>query len=398
MSTGVLKPKPLATFHPAVNICCWHKHSPSIDKVPAVTSVTSRWQRPVEHYDWLVDYLRTRGMDRIARFAIAICTLAITAWPVLMLFSSLGPIDPSVRTMTIAVTPVGVIFACWWMTAWLSLRQSKIFVLAATAAIMSNCILYDNHSVESTGATAFGLLASYTACAHTRRYLAVVLTAAITSLTMYGMYRAQAGDLAGAAADCLIRLVAVTVVPLAMQLLVQVLVRGAVDSDTDPLTTLPNRRGFDRAVGHLIKTAMRRRRTPIPVTIIDIDDFKFINDTHGHAIGDQVLLNIGLILRRTCPGNAAIARIGGEEFVIASLENQSGAVLLAEQLRAEFAATPWDVSASFGVATITLSRNSAAAIDSLTDYLIRAADEQMYSAKRAGGSRVESVHLAHQAS
>lgn len=337
-------------------------------------------------------------MDRIARFAIASGTLAITAWPVLMLFSSLGPIDPSVRTMTVAVTPVGLIFAGWWMTTWPSLRQSKIFVLAATAAIMSNCILYDNHSVESTGATAFGLLASYAACAHTRRYLAVVLAAAITSLAMYGIHRAHGGDLAGAAADCVLRLVAVTVVPLAMQLLVQVLVRGAVDSDIDPLTTLPNRRSFDRAVDHLIKTATRRRRTPISMTIIDIDDFKSINDTHGHAIGDQVLLDIGHILRRTCPGNTAIARIGGEEFVIASLESQRSAVLLAEQLRTEFAATPWDVSASFGVATITLSRNSTAAIGPLTENLIRAADEQMYSAKRAGGSRVESVLLAHQAS
>lgn len=153
----------------------------------------------------------------------------------------------------------------------------------------------------------------------------------------------------------------------------------------DPLTGLANRRGFDERARELLADAARH---PLSLVYCDIDRFKTINDTFGHATGDLVLATVGgLIGRLAAPGDVA-ARRGGEEFVMllpgTDLQDACG---FAERMRSDLRATAFSmlpagfvVTASFGVAKRRRGED-------LADLLHRA-DELVYAAKRAGRDRI----------
>jgi diguanylate cyclase (GGDEF)-like protein len=122
--------------------------------------------------------------------------------------------------------------------------------------------------------------------------------------------------------------------------------------------------------------------------MVDLDAFKRVNDTAGHAAGDQTLIAVAGILRRTRRGNSITARIGGEEFVVAVVDSEQSVVGMAERLRREIAATSWNITASVGVATASLSRPPEAGVRALVQGLVESADRAMYKAKRAGGDQV----------
>lgn len=157
----------------------------------------------------------------------------------------------------------------------------------------------------------------------------------------------------------------------------------------DELTGLANRRVLMERLADEIERA-RRFKTPLAVVMMDLDHFKNINDEHGHAAGDVVLRNVGMILRERMRHIDLAGRYGGEElcFVLPGTP-LSGGVALAESLRAKLASfrhehsgTALHVTASFGVASL----DSDAEID--PGRLLEAADEALYRAKRAGRNRV----------
>ena len=158
---------------------------------------------------------------------------------------------------------------------------------------------------------------------------------------------------------------------------------------TDDLTGLANGRAFrDRMEKEAARAA--RFRHEVSLLMLDIDDFKKVNDTYGHPAGDEVLRAIGRILKAESRGIDEPARYGGEEFVMALPETSpEGALELAERIHARIGAerirTPDDgdirVTASIGVSTLP-----ASAID--VRELIAAADAALYEAKRAGKDRV----------
>ncbi len=161
-------------------------------------------------------------------------------------------------------------------------------------------------------------------------------------------------------------------------------------SRTDVLTGLPNRRAFyDRATRELERASRYGR--PVSLIMLDIDRFKAVNDTHGHAAGDEVLRHLADILRRDKRGNDLVGRLGGEEFSLLLPEaSPDEALNLAERIRAAIAASPAvhngqsiAYSASFGVA-----RQQPG--DSLENILHRA-DQALYAAKEAGRNRVEAA-------
>ena len=107
-------------------------------------------------------------------------------------------------------------------------------------------------------------------------------------------------------------------------------------SITDPLTGLANRR---RLMSRLDEETSRARRykTPLSVVMIDIDHFKQVNDTHGHAMGDEVLRNIGAMLKASVRTTDLAARYGGEEFTLVLPHTDiPAAIQVAENLRVRF--------------------------------------------------------------
>ena len=155
-------------------------------------------------------------------------------------------------------------------------------------------------------------------------------------------------------------------------------------SRTDSLTGLANRSRYDELVEQAFAQA-RAAGTTLGLLVIDVDHFKRVNDTHGHAVGDRVLEGVAESLRRQLPAQAVASRYGGEEFVVLVPRTDAAALMaLAEKLRRAIAeGSPGiPVTASVGVA----STADHAFADPRG--LFRAADEALYAAKRTGRDRV----------
>ena len=154
----------------------------------------------------------------------------------------------------------------------------------------------------------------------------------------------------------------------------------------DDLTGLKNRRAFWEQLQAEFCRALRHD-TPLSLVLLDVDAFKYYNDTFGHPAGDAVLQQVGQLLQATCRSNDVVARYGGEEFVMVLPHTDlPGAMALAERCRAAIAEADWSlrtITASFGVATLTSSTPDATA-------LLASADAALYTSKSSGRNCVTS--------
>jgi diguanylate cyclase (GGDEF)-like protein len=152
----------------------------------------------------------------------------------------------------------------------------------------------------------------------------------------------------------------------------------------DDLTKLPNRRQFLTALDGEFARALSHD-WPLSVVMIDADNFKLINDRHGHSVGDDVLRVIADRFRGSVRKGDIRGRVGGEEFAAALTEiDMPGALKTAERLCREVAAEPFEVGDE--CLTITVSVGVAARRAQETDpgELLRLADRALYAAKAAG--------------
>ena len=164
--------------------------------------------------------------------------------------------------------------------------------------------------------------------------------------------------------------------------------RVASQATTDSLTGLGNRRTLDEELVLEWRRADRVRES-LAFVLLDLDNFKLVNDTHGHQAGDAVLRAVGQILRDGVRQVDLAGRYGGEEFALILPETDLfGAVKLAERLRVDLETTPIQVADG---KTLTVTASFGVALkDELPspDDLVAAADEALYAAKRAGKNRV----------
>lgn len=157
---------------------------------------------------------------------------------------------------------------------------------------------------------------------------------------------------------------------------------------TDPMTGHFNKRAFETEFEKRIRAAERFGHQ-LTVLVSDIDKFKNVNDTYGHSVGDVVIKGLGAVLGRCKRDTDAVARFGGEEFVVVCEQTDSeGGVQLAERIRTELGKTvfqseqgPLSVTCSVGVATFPKDGRTR-------EELFRRADEALYEAKRGGRNRV----------
>ena len=156
------------------------------------------------------------------------------------------------------------------------------------------------------------------------------------------------------------------------------------EASHDPLTSMYNRRKFDELLEDAIEAAQRGEGSHA-LAFLDLDRFKYINDTCGHAAGDRVLLDLAHLLQQQLRGRDVLARIGGDEFAVllheCTLEQARQVVeklrLAVQAYRLIFGGVSYGVGVSIGIATIDGTDNDAAAI-------FRRADEACYAAKHLG--------------
>jgi diguanylate cyclase (GGDEF)-like protein len=160
-------------------------------------------------------------------------------------------------------------------------------------------------------------------------------------------------------------------------------------ASTDELTGLANRRWFLEMATRELERC-RRFRQAFSVLMVDVDHFKLINDTHGHAVGDAVLVAVARALESSLRSVDLLGRVGGEEFA-AGLPQTLGddALATAERLRANVEAISITLESG---ATLRLTTSVGVTVvqagDATLDVLMARADEALYTAKRAGRNRV----------
>ena len=155
----------------------------------------------------------------------------------------------------------------------------------------------------------------------------------------------------------------------------------------DSLTGVLNRRAFlDHADSEWVRH--RRHNHSLGCAMIDVDGFKNINDTFGHAAGDAVLQHIGALIRATLRASDLPARLGGDEFIALMPEtNLDGAVATAERLLARVASRPLTVLDQSFATTLSIGVASAEQCGTLEE-LMASADRALYRAKKEGRARV----------
>jgi diguanylate cyclase (GGDEF)-like protein len=167
-----------------------------------------------------------------------------------------------------------------------------------------------------------------------------------------------------------------------------VMAEMTIASETDALSGLLNRRGFEDQAEKALGVSARAGR-PAAIVVADLDRFKHINDSYGHATGDQVIVAFAQMLKKCTGEEAVLARLGGEEFVafLPGLDLLSGK-LQAETIRSAFSSLsgeitglPYSPTASLGVAQLLPGER-------LSD-LLRRADAALYQAKTDGRNRVQ---------
>jgi diguanylate cyclase len=156
---------------------------------------------------------------------------------------------------------------------------------------------------------------------------------------------------------------------------------------TDPLTGLLNRRGFEQYSGKLGEQGLQR----CGVLVFDIDNFKSINDTHGHLLGDRVIAAVAHVIKRNVDGKGESARMGGEEF--AALLNgisASGVAEIAERIRVGIEKGKirrQDRDEVIGGVTVSIGAAMCLEKESLTALMERA-DRALYKSKQDGRNRI----------
>ena len=159
-------------------------------------------------------------------------------------------------------------------------------------------------------------------------------------------------------------------------------------AERDALTSLLNRRGFEAQAPRVLKRISPSQ--PGALLLLDLDNFKQINDLYGHAAGDHLLLALADIARQTLPTDALLARLGGDEFVFLLKDvNEDELLHIGQQLRQRFHTvashtylTPAPVSLSLGVTRLTQPTQDLSS-------LLAQSDQALYEAKRRGRNRME---------
>ena len=347
-----------------------------------------RWWSDPDDYQWRIDFIRSLGLLPALRILVA----AIGAiMGVMAALTALVPPDSAgvwPRVGWAAVAVAGLLWVLRWLLRdWPTLRQSVLLVAVADIVITFSCVLLLDPMSAIASMPLLLCVGGYVVFFHGPKVHAGHIAWSVLSVLAVAVWMALAvGDASGIslAANKAVTalLVTVAILPI-LQFGFWLLQASSMQSLTDPLTELTNRRGLSTAVARL--GAAYPVSAPLCAVLIDIDDFKAVNDVHGHTVGDEVLIRTAQQIRSCVGRDAVVARLGGEEFLVVDRLHSGPAILVADQIRRRIAepANP-PITVSIGLATTPHHLHHGNLIDKLVD----AADAAMYLAKRRGGNGV----------
>lgn len=279
-----------------------------------------------------------------------------------------------------------VAFTTMWLRGWPSRKQSLTFALAGNSLIGAAALLQAEPLLAFVATTGMAVAGGYLAFFHTTRFIFLNVALAIAVGAASAVQMALRGEAFVAIVGFWLLMELNLGVPLAIHTVIRTLGVDVVRSDHDPLTGLLSRRAFYDRLYSLLESPDKADGCYLVFVMIDLDDFKRLNDTYGHAAGDQALAAVGWSLRQHSSKTATIGRSGGEEFVVADLLSTPDAADMADRLCTAIRTVPHPATGSVGTAIIAL--RDIGDVRVVIDGLMRSADAAMYSAKRSGGNQV----------
>jgi diguanylate cyclase (GGDEF)-like protein len=352
-----------------------------------MTAALSRgWWLQAHHYEWMSDYLAARGMTTAVRAMMAGIAASLAVC-LLVLLRFDGPQQPVPIAMTWTAVGGGVFGMVLWTWRWPTHTQSVAFAVVSNAAIALSCLAYPDPHGALTGCISFATIAAYIAFFHSTALVLYNFAVTTVVCVVAAVRIAYSGHWAMAVVDLFIVVQINIAMPVAIHVLVRALGVDLARADRDPLTGLLNRRAFYTQSAKLLAAESAHPGAHLVMVVVDLDDFKHINDTYGHQVGDETLIAVGQALSRAVVGApAVIGRSGGEEFVVAAVLDTDNPGPLAQQICEEIAALPEPITASVGTACTALDAMRESH-EATLQRLVRAADAAMYEAKRAGGNK-----------
>jgi len=344
----------------------------------------SRWWRG-DQYDWLSGYLASRGVSGAIRALMAFIAGSMVLCLLALLAGSDGPRGPVPVAMTWIAVAGGIAGALLWIWRWPTRSQSVLFGVTCNISVALACLAHPNPLASLIGCVAFASFGAYMAFFHSTGFVLYnfAVAAAVGAWEAVSLARSGHTNLAGV--DLWLVIEVNIALPLAIRLLVRALSGDLLRADRDPLTGLLNRRAFQHeALGMML--ARRGIDSHLVVMLIDLDNFKGLNDRCGHAAGDHALVQVAQALLAAADNQAVVSRSGGEEFLLAGTSSSCNAESLAARACEAIATSGAGVTASIGTACARLV-DTGAEPQSVLDELITASDAAMYQAKRLGGNR-----------
>ncbi|OBJ50921.1 diguanylate cyclase [Mycobacterium sp. 1423905.2] len=350
-----------------------------------MTATFSRWWR-ADQYDWLSGYLAARGISGATRALMAFIAGSMVLCLLALLAGSDGPRGAASIAMTWMAIAGGLAGMLLWIWRWPTRSQSVAFALTCNTSVALACLAHPNPLAALIGCIAFATFGAYIAFFHTTGFVLYNFAIAAAVGCYEAVRLAESGHPSLAAVDSWLVVEVNIALPLAIRVLVRALSGDLLRADRDPLTGLLNRRAFQHNTLGMI-VARRGIDAHLAVLLIDLDNFKALNDDRGHAAGDYALVQVAKALLAAADGQAVVARSGGEEFLVAGTSAGCNADVIAAQMCRAIAASTAGVTASIGTACARLDDPGNGEYQSLLDQLITASDAAMYQAKRLGGNQ-----------
>ncbi|WP_072802080.1 GGDEF domain-containing protein [Rhodococcoides yunnanense] len=348
-------------------------------------SLRAWWSQPSD-YAWTVGYTLTHPMLRVTRVLIGFYCWMYGVACTLALFTPFAANIGAAQWVLafIAATTIGVGYL-WIRGPFPSLTWSLAFVVYSEVGVATVLLLLDGPTAILPCAALLGVTGNYVAAFHSAKvFVGHQLWAVATCAVLYVRAVSEPGAYFAQYTGYLIVLILVLVSsPVLTQSFLMFLRQDAAVAHFDPLTGLRNRRGLDAAVAVLNAP----EQIGVSVIVVDLDNFKSVNDNYGHSYGDDVLRRTAQTIVAVFPAPAVTARTGGEEFVAVVTGSLHAAAAAADRLRASIPACN-----SAGLTTTSIGihfrpipvRDLSTSLDRLLDR----ADAAMYEAKRRGGNSV----------
>lgn len=342
------------------------------------------WDDDVDH-TWVLTFLRTRGFMLPLRAVVATVGFGMGLAMLSVQFTDLTEPEVVSRTILTALNVVAFVWPFYWLLCpWPTPRLSIAAFVLIDIAIGIVGFARADPLAGLTTTPLFAVTGIYIMFFHGARatalHLAIAVVTIVALATRLGISDYPHAEALAISKSVLSFLVTVFILPFA-QFGFWLIRNSSVESLIDPLTTLANRRGLRDHVMRLIESP--DHPDSMCVFVIDLDKFKSINDEHGHATGDDVLVQTADHLRAAIRRPAFAARAGGEEFVVVDMLEPAGAAEVGARLIAAVA----DVGPPAATASIGAACGPVRSIEEF-DRLFRQADTAMYSAKRDGGDQV----------